>query len=192
MEHVLTHNVIVTYVRITTHPCRTVLRASSQPLYAAEANWKLKHSQYVRAHVMAENAIEPLVFEVYGGYSDRTYEFLRSLVNTIAGNDNDLFPRLCQDLHDRIAVALAKGETIVIRCFFTYNSGQHFRSSRRSTASEQQQQPPHPLAPMDLHFWCIAPCLFRLVWFVFIYSFTTFSHSSSVPGPPGLPSTVSD
>jgi hypothetical protein len=191
MQHVLTHDVIVTDVRIT-HPCRTVLRASKEPLYAAEANWKLKKNQYLGAHIIADNAIEPLVFEVYGGYSRRTYEFLRSLVNTIAGNDDALSARLWQDLRNRIAVALAKGQAYVIRSFFTYNSGQyfgqHFRSSRRSTASEQQS-PTDPLAPWISNSGVLHPAYAVSSG---LSLSTLLPPSSSVTGPSSLPSTVTE
>jgi hypothetical protein len=79
----------------------------------AEANWKAKHNKYVSTYILSDEALQPLVFEVYGGYASRTHDFLRSIVETIAAGDNNLW----QDLRDRVAVALASGQAGVLSYF---------------------------------------------------------------------------
>ena len=83
LVHGTTDDRIWTDVRIT-HPVQTEAGTSTTPLFTAEEHWKSKHRKYVSTYILNDEAVQPLVFEVYGGYASRTHDFLRSNVETIA------------------------------------------------------------------------------------------------------------
>jgi len=82
-----------------------------------------KKDKYTSNYSISASAIQPLVFEVYGGWATGTYEYLRVLVHSIAGGDDKLFASLWQDLRDRVAVTLATGQAAVID-YFNFKNGE--------------------------------------------------------------------
>jgi hypothetical protein len=121
LTNVVTQEVTITDVRVT-HPDRNDPRNSASPLAAAERNWREKQLKYVNNYDISTTAIQPLVFEVYGGWAQGTFEYLRTLIRSIAGGDDKLFAVLWQDLRDRVAVSLATGQAAVIDFFNFKNS----------------------------------------------------------------------
>jgi hypothetical protein len=121
LTNTVTHEVIVTDVQVT-HPDRTDPACSQAPLVAAEHNWRAKQHKYVTSYNIDVTTIQPLVFEVYGGWAQGTYEFLHIVVQAISGGDDKIFASLWQDLRDRIAVTLATGQAAVINYFNFKNS----------------------------------------------------------------------
>ena len=140
LEHDLHHNLIITDVLVT-HPNRSDPAIRVKPLVAAESGWKGKTSKYSRAYNFQSSVVEPLVFEVYGGYADRTHAFLRETVRSMAAGDGALEQRLWGTLRNRIAVALANGQAEVIQ-YFNYRNGQNRRHYQPSPwlASHSQAQ----------------------------------------------------
>jgi hypothetical protein len=136
LEHRVTGDVIVTDVRVT-HPRRDSTANCSRPLAAAEAHWELKHRLYSKQYKISDSAIQPLVFEVYGGYAPRTYTFLSGLVKAIAGGDDQMYAKLWRDLRDRIAVALCRGQAEVVQ-YLNYRNG----SSRHPWLPTGPSKPP--------------------------------------------------
>ena len=120
-----------------THPVRTEAGTSSTPLFAAEANWRAKHNKYVSTYSLSDEAVQPLVFEVYGGYATKAHDFLRSLVTTIAAGDNKMMSRLWLDLRDRIAVALASGQAGVLS-YFNFRNRINWREDDLSDTEGEQ------------------------------------------------------
>src|SRR5690606_17948332 len=94
--------------------------------------WKEKRAKYLNHYELAEEAVQPLVFDVYGGYAGRTHQFLRTTVQAMASGDHELFARLWQDLRGRIAVALARGQAEVVNYFNFRNKGASIFSSARA------------------------------------------------------------
>jgi hypothetical protein len=121
LEHRVTHDLIFADVRVT-HPVRSEPAVSARALAASEHHWDLKFQKYMAHYELAAAAVQPLVFEVYGGYAPKTHEFLRTLVLSMARGDDRLFGRLWSDLRNRIAVTLARGQAALIH-YFNYRNG---------------------------------------------------------------------
>jgi hypothetical protein len=126
LENEDTGELVITDVKVT-HPDRGDRATHRTPLVAAEAGWNDKRRLYTNSYeavegVLPDSTFQPLVFEVYGGWAQGTYEFLWAEVRAIAGDDARLFSRLWRDLRDRVAVALARGQGEVIRYFNFRNS----------------------------------------------------------------------
>src|SRR5690606_6092385 len=60
--------------------------------------------------------VKPLEFETFGGWTNETHEFLRSIIKGIAADNNSLFEKLWRQLRTKIAVNLARGEGEMILC----------------------------------------------------------------------------
>jgi len=93
----------------------TLSKRCYEPLVAAEAGWKEKFDLYSGNYDASASVFQPIVLEVYGGWAQKTYEFLSSQIKAIAGGDAQLFSRLWKDLRDRMAVALVRGQGEVIQ-----------------------------------------------------------------------------
>ena len=114
LEEEVTGSVFVTDVRVT-HPDRTDAATREKALAAAESNWKWKFEKYSRTYDASASVFQPLVFEVYGGWAERTYSFLWAQMQAVASGDAQLLSRVWKDLRDRIAVALARGQAELIQ-----------------------------------------------------------------------------
>ena len=89
-------------------------QTSEQPLVAAEQGVKEKYDRYVRNYNIAKDDVKPLVFETYGGYAKCTFDFLKSMVQTIAKGEAKLIAKLMRALRERIAIALMTHHAYVI------------------------------------------------------------------------------
>lgn len=138
LEDPVTHRVILTDTKVT-HPSRVDPATRTKPLAAAEKAWKEKRRKYLSHYDMPEETIQPLVFETHGGYAQKTYGFLRELVQGMAKGDNNLSSALWQDLRNRIAVYLARGQAEVVR-YFNFRNGttSHYDHQARRRPTAQQ------------------------------------------------------
>jgi hypothetical protein len=107
------NRLVLADVRIT-HPNLSRDQVGEIPLVTANEAYKQKMDRYVKNYDITQSVIKPLVFETYGGWHDETKQFLREIVKSIAGEDNQLFATLWMDLRYRIATALAIGQAKII------------------------------------------------------------------------------
>ena len=53
-------------------------QTSDQPLAAVEQGVKQKYDSYVKNYNVVKDDVKPLLFETYGGYTKRTFDFFSS------------------------------------------------------------------------------------------------------------------
>ena len=96
------------------HPNLEAPGTSTQPLFKAKQAEATKFKRYCKNYDITTSQIKPVVFETFGGWSPRTYDFLIEVTRGIALNDTYLFNKLWRRLRNRIAVTLARGEAEII------------------------------------------------------------------------------
>jgi len=151
------NRLVLADVRIT-HPNLSRDQVGEIPLVTANEAYKQKMDRYVKNYDITQSVIKPLVFETYGGWHDETKQFLREIVKSIAGEDNQLFATLWMDLRYRIATALAIGQAKIIMAL-NAKQRSHYRwlPSRTNGTSSSVQ-----LARSDLLGICIVEMAARV------------------------------
>ena len=99
LQHRVHRDMILADVRVT-HPDRADITNSQKALSAVDRNWNSKRAKYLAQYNVIESAIQPIVFDVFGGYATKTHDFLSTTVQAIAAWDERLFSSLWQKLRD--------------------------------------------------------------------------------------------
>jgi len=134
----ITNRLFVADVLVTHPNVRQNTQASSTPLWTAEQGYKRKMKRYCGNYdSLSPNMVIPLVFETYGGWHEKSKQFLHEVVKSIAGEDNELFSKLWMDLRYRIGVALAVGHAEVIRAVNSKQTSRHNCGPQRAQPAHQ-------------------------------------------------------
>jgi hypothetical protein len=89
-------------------------RESSKSLEAATKREKDKIAKYLNNHEIPERDIIPLIFETYGGYSEKTFESLKRLCKGASRGDDQIAAMLLQQIRWKIAIILKKCQVDLI------------------------------------------------------------------------------
>jgi hypothetical protein len=135
-------------VRVT-HPNLNRGDVGEKHLVTAMEAYKQKMDRYIKNYDFPQAVVKPLIFETYGGWHDETKQFLREIVKSIAGEDNQLFATLWMDLRYRVATALGIGQAKIIMAL-NAKQRSHYRWLPRRTNGTSSSFSTDPVARSDL------------------------------------------
>jgi hypothetical protein len=134
------------------HPVMSNPAHGKKTVAAARLHWELKRKLYCDNTNLAPAAVQPMVFDTYGGMAPSTLAYLFKLVTRASRTNNqvdkDLRAKLWLDLRYRIATSLARTQARVIEYFnwrtrpsAGFSGGPGEASSSQGWRSSAQSQP---------------------------------------------------
>jgi hypothetical protein len=111
----------------------------SNPMADLQEAERQKYDRYLKNWHLAKPQVVPLAFETTGAWSERTVEFLQSVIKSIAGEDNALFNKLWRLLRNWISITLAKGEGAILNWLKRSNHvpGDYVATNSSASAPEE-------------------------------------------------------
>jgi hypothetical protein len=95
---------------------------------AVNRGHKVKMNKYCGPYEIDPADVMPIVFDTYGGYAPQTLGHLTQIAQVLGGNDEEESGKILRYIRDKIAVALHRGHTRVIRQFNSLNCAHEYAS----------------------------------------------------------------
>ena len=89
-----------------THPNGLDQRTWDQPQFALLRAEKKKFKHYDKHLVAGDFEVIPLIFDSFGGYSEKTFDHLNNWVHSVTRDDKGMHSAVMRSLRDEIAVAI--------------------------------------------------------------------------------------